>query len=162
MMSFSELAASISRSTALRARDSSILRELQLGNSRSSFDVPFGRWFFADASPRRDNSELSCFENTQVWSVIDIRLVCRIDFFSLLLLKSKVKALIAMVLPSHYSQFLLFSESPMISPNFLNHRVIHQNLVEHVDDQERFQEYSCSLVCFAAFQLRGQAFLNSR
>ena len=39
-----------------------------------------------------------------------MRLVCRMDFFSvsLLLLKSKVKVLIAMVLRSHYSQFPSF------------------------------------------------------
>ena len=44
-------------------------------------------------------------------------------------------------------------------PNFLNLCVILQDLVEHVDDQKRFQEYSyslsLSLVYFAAFQLRG-------
>ena len=38
--------------------------------------------------------------------------------------KRKVKVLIAKVLRSHYSQFLRFSESPMMSPNFLNHCVI--------------------------------------
>ena len=69
------------------------------------------------------------------WLVIDIRLICRLDFFSLLLLKDKVKVLIAMVLRSHYSQFLLFSESPVVLQNVWNHCVIHQNLVEHVDDQ---------------------------
>ena len=42
-----------------------------------------------------------------------------------------------MDLRSHFSQFLLFSESPMMSPNFLNHCVIHQDLVEHVDDQKK-------------------------
>ena len=59
-------------------------------------------------------------------------------FFVLLLLKSKVKALFAMVLRSHCSQFLLLSESPMMSPNCLNHRVIHQDFVEHVDNQKTF------------------------
>ena len=49
-----------------------------------------------------------------------------------------------------------------MSPKFLNRCVIHQNLVENVDDQKRFQEYSYSLVHFPAFQLRGWAFLNSR
>ena len=71
--------------------------------------------------------------------VIDMRLICRQDFFSLFSLKSKVNVLIAIVLRSHYSQFLLFSWWPMISPNFLNHCVIHQNFVEHVDDQKTFQ-----------------------
>ena len=33
----------------------------------------------------------------------------------------------------------------MMASNFLNHCVIHQDLVEHVDDQKRFQEYSYSL-----------------
>ena len=69
----------------------------------------------------------------------DIRLVCRPDFFSSLFLKSKVKVLFAMVLRSHYSQLLLLSESLMMLPNFLNHCVIHQDLVEHVDNQKRFQ-----------------------
>ena len=115
---------------------------------------------FADASPRRDNPELSCHLSTQVqipkaWLVIDMRLICRLDFFSLLL-KSKVKVLIAMILRSHYSQIpsLLISPRhhqrfPMVLPNFLNHCVIHENLVEHVDDQKRFQGYSYSLVYFA-------------
>ena len=55
-------------------------------------------------------------------------------FLSLLILKSKVKVLTAMVLRYHCSQFLLFSESPLMSPNFLSHCVIHQDLVEHVDN----------------------------
>ena len=82
-------------------------------------------------------------------------------FLSLLLLKSKVKVLIARVLRSHYSQFLLYSESSISSAipdgvaKFLESCVIHQDLVEHVDDQKRFREYSYSLVYFAAFQLRG-------
>ena len=43
-----------------------------------------------------------------------------------------------MVLHSHFSQFLLFSEYPIMSPNFLNHCIIHQILVEHVDNQKTF------------------------
>ena len=31
---------------------------------------------------------------------------------------------------------------------------IHQDLVEHVDNQERFQEYSYRVVYLAAFQFR--------
>ena len=64
MRSFSELVASISWSTAIRARDSSLLRKLLLENSRSSFEIPFSQGIFADASPRRDNSELSCHLST--------------------------------------------------------------------------------------------------
>ena len=75
------------------------------------------------------------------WLVIDTRLIYRQDSRFLLLLKSKVKVSFAMVLRSHYSQFLLFSESPMMSSNFLNRCVIHQHLVEHVDNQKRFQRY---------------------
>ena len=44
---------------------------------------------------------------------------------------------------------------PMVLPNFLNNCTIHQDPVEHVDNQKCFQEYSYSLVYFAAFQLRG-------
>ena len=52
MRSFSELVASISWSAAIRARDSSLLRKLHLGNSRSSIEIPLGQGIFADASPR--------------------------------------------------------------------------------------------------------------
>ena len=159
LRSFSELVASISWSTAIRARDSSLLRKLLIGNSRSSFEIPFGQGIFADAAPRADNSELSCHLRTSphTQGMVSHRhktfLSSRL-FLSSLLLKSKVKVLIAMILSSHFSQ-CLFSESSEMSPNFLNHCVIYQNLVEHVDDQKRFQEYSYSLVYFAAFQLRG-------
>ena len=47
---------------------------------------------------------------SKIWSVTDIRLICRLDFVSSLLLKSKVKVLIAMVFRSHCSQSF-FSES---------------------------------------------------
>ena len=65
--------------------------------------------------------------------------------------KSKVKALVAMVLHSHFSQFLLFSESPMMLPNFLNHCTIIQVLFGQVDNQKRFLENSYPFVYFAAF-----------
>ena len=43
-----------------------------------------------------------------------------------------------MVLRSHFSQFLLFSLFPLVLPNFLNHCVIHHELVEHIDNQKTF------------------------
>ena len=75
--------------------------------------------------------------------------------FVLLLPENKIKVLAAMVLRFRFSQFFLFSEYPIMSPNLLNHCVIHQDLVEHVDHQKRFLEYSNLLVYFAALQLRG-------
>ena len=71
---------------------------------------------------------------------IDIRIICRPDFFVLLLPKNKMEVLTAMVLRIHLSQFLLFSQYPIMSPNFLNHCVIHQDFVEHVDNQNCFLE----------------------
>ena len=53
----------------------------------------------------------------------------------MLIPKNKIKVLTAVVLRSHFSQFLLFSEYPIMSPNFLNHYVIQQDLVEHVDNE---------------------------
>ena len=67
-----------------------------------------------------------------------------------------------MVLRSHSSQFLLFSEFPMVLPNLLNHCVIPQALVGQVDNQKRFREYSYPLVYFTAFPIRGKAFWNSK
>ena len=67
-----------------------------------------------------------------------------------------------MVVRSHFSQFLLFSEFPMVLPNFVNHCVNPQTLVGQVDNQKRFQEFSYPLVYFAAFSIRGWAFWNSR
>ena len=43
----------------------------------------------------------------------------------------------------------------MMLPNFLNHCVNPLALVGQVNDQKRFQEYSYSLVYFAAFSIRG-------
>ena len=48
------------------------------------------------------------------WLVIDIRQFLSSRIFPLLLPKSKVKVLVAIVLRSHFSQFLLFSESQMM------------------------------------------------
>ena len=130
-----------------------LLRKLLLGNSRFSSEIVFGRGIFADAYPKRDNSELSCLEREHF---PPFRL------FVLLFPKSNVKVLVAMVLRSHSSQFLLFSEFPMVLPNLLNHCVIPQALVGQVDSQKRFREYSYPLVYFTAFPIRGKAFWNSK
>ena len=148
-------------------RDSSLLRKLQLGNSRSSFEIPFGQGILQmhlrGKITRNCHAAMSTSPNTHGMVSHGHKTYLSSGLFlSLLLLKSKVKVLIAMVLRSHNSQFLLFSESLMMSPNFWNHCVIHQDLVEHVDIQKRFQEYSYSLLYFAVFQLRGKAFLNSK
>ena len=117
-----------------------------VGNSRFSSEILIGQGI-TDASPKRDNSELSCLLNTSpnTQGMVSHRhktcLSCR--RFTSLVLKSKAKVLIAMVLRSHYSHFLLFSESPTSSA-----------IPTGVD--------SYSLLYFAAFQLRGSAFLNSR
>ena len=44
-----------------------------------------------------------------------------------------------MVVHSLFPQFLLFYESPMMLPNFLNHHVIPQVLVGQIDTQKTFQ-----------------------
>ena len=51
----------------------------------------------------------------------------------------------------------------MMLPNFLNHYVILQDLVEQVCRQQRFHNFSYLLVYFAALYIRGSAsFWNSR
>ena len=45
---------------------------------------------------------------------------------------------------------------------FFDHCAIHPDLIESVDNQKRFQEYSYCLVNFAALQLHDKVFLNSR
>ena len=60
-----------------------------------------------------------------------------------------------MVLDFHFSQFLLFSESPMILPNSLRYSVIRQDLVEQVGNHERFLEYAHPLAYFGAISVRG-------
>ena len=87
---------------------------------------------------------------------------CRPDFVLSLSEKNKVKELVASPLHSHFSQFLLFSESTMMMPNFLNHCVIRQALVVQVDNQQRFREYPDPFVYLAAFWTRGWALWNSR
>ena len=118
MRSVSELVASISWSTATRARDSPLLRKFQLGNSWHSSEIPFGQGILQMhlrvEITRNCHASWVQVQIPKEWWVIDIRLTSRLDFFSLLL-KSKVKVLIEIVLRSHYSQFLLFSESPTSS-----------------------------------------------
>ena len=48
----------------------------------------------------------------------------------------------------------------MMLLNFLNHCVIFQALVRQVDNEKRFRDFSYPLVYFAAFWIRGQAFLE--
>ena len=48
----------------------------------------------------------------------------------------------------------------MMSPNVLSHSAIHQDLVEHVDNQQRFQIDSYSLVYFAAVPTSRLGFLE--
>ena len=65
-----------------------------------------------------------------------------------------------MVLRFHFSQFLLFSESLMLTPIFLDHRVIHQDLVEHVDTQKRFQGILISSRVFRSIAISRLGFLE--
>ena len=106
MGSFSELVASISWSTAIHdpALNFRLVRE------------------FCGCFSEGDNSELSCHSstspNTQDMVSHRHKTFLSSRLFSLLLLKSKVMVLIAMVLRSHFSQFLLFSESFDIISDF--------------------------------------------
>ena len=61
---------------------------------------------------------------------------------------------------SQFSQLLLFSEFPMVLPNFANHFVIHQVLVEHVDNQKRFLDYSYSLLFICSIPSSPLSFLD--
>ena len=90
------------------------LRKLLLGNSRSNSEILFGHGIlqmhlWGDIT-RNCHATWVQVQIPTAWLVIDIRLICRLDFFSLSV-KSKEKISIAMVLRSHYSQFLLFSKS---------------------------------------------------
>ena len=69
--------------------------------------------------------------------------------------EKQAKVLVAMFFHSRFSQFLLFSESPMMLSNFMNHYVILQALVGQADNQKRFREYSYPLMYFAAFWILG-------
>ena len=71
----------------------------------------------------------------RTWFVIDIRLICR-------LLICRLNFLLA----------LTEEQGKGIALTFLNSIcVIHQDLVEYVDDHKRSQEYSYLLVYFAVF-----------
>ena len=88
------------------------------------------------------------------WLVIDMRQFLSSRLFSLALTDKQGKGI-----DCHGSSLSLFSIPSLLRipdglPNFLNHYIIPQDLVEHVDNQQRFQECSYSLVYFAAFQLR--------
>ena len=148
------------------------LRKLVLGNSRSSSEILFGQGN-TDGSPSGDNSELSCHfsasPNTQGMVSQRHKTYLSSKRFLLALSEKQGKGT-----DCNGSSLPLFSISyfcqnprhrqrfPIVLPNFLNNCVILQDLVEHVDDQKRFQQKSYSLVYFAAFHLRGQAFSNSR
>ena len=84
------------------------------------------------------------------WWVTDLRRLLSSRLFSFSFSENKVKVLVAMALHSHFSLFLLFSESPMMLPNFLNHYVILQVLVGQIDDQKRFREHLYHPVYLAA------------
>ena len=74
--------------------------------------------------------------------------------------ESKAKVLIVMVLNFHFSQFLLFSDSPMTLPNSLNYCVVRQDHLGQVGNQKHLRKYSYPLVYFAAFSIHRQVFLK--
>ena len=166
MRSFSELVASISWSTVILARDSSLLRKLQLGNSRSSFEIPFGQGIL-HMHPRGEITRNCHATWVQVripkaCVVIDMRLILSSRLFLLAFSEKQGKRywLQWLFAPTDLNSF--FSQNPrhhhrflMVLSNFLNHCVVLQDLVEPVDNQKRFQEYSYYHMYFAAFQFRG-------
>ena len=143
---------------AKRAWDSSPLSKPLFGSLQSSSKIPCGRRICPDATPRKE--KLNC--HTTLSTSLNIpgmighrhKTIPVIETFPLLLPKSKVKVLVAVVLRSHLSQFLRSSVFLMV-PNFLNQCVIPQALVGQIDNQKRFREYSHPLVHFAAFSIRG-------
>ena len=149
MRSFSELVASISWSTAIRARDSSLCANfnLEIHDPALKFRLvmEFLQMHLRGEITRNSHAAWVQVQTPTAWLVIDIRQICRLDFLSLLLRKSKVNCN-RFFAPTSLNSF--FSQNPrhhqrfaMVLPNFLNHCVIHQDLVEHVDNQECFQEY---------------------
>ena len=82
------------------------------------------------------HATLSARPNTRGMVSHRLKTISVVQTFSLSLFsESNVKALVAMVLHYHFSQFLLLSESPMMLPNFLNRCIILQALVGQVDNQ---------------------------
>ena len=89
------------------------------------------------------------------WLVIDTRLICHLDFFSLLLTDKQGKGN-----DCNDSSLPLFSipsvlRIPDDAAKFLESLCNSSDLVEHVDNRKRFREYSRPLVYLAAFWIRG-------
>ena len=90
------------------------------------------------------------------WRAIDLRQCLSSRLFSFTLPEKQGKGVwLQQFFTSTFLNSFLFSELPMMLPNFLNHYVIPQALDGQVDNQKRFREYSYPLVCFAAFWIRG-------
>ena len=139
MRSSSDLAASISlihckASMAFFAQTSTRQFTMQLWNSVWSGNFP--RCISEEGQLGFIMPHLSASPNTRgmVSHKFETSSVVQTHFLSFP--ESKLGVLIAMVLRSHCSQFLLFSESSMVLPNFFNHHVIPQNLVEQADNQK--------------------------
>ena len=143
------------------------LRKLLLGNSRSSSEILFGHGV-TDASTSGDDSESSCHLSTSpnTQGMVSHRHKTHLSSrrFLLDLTEKQGKGIdcngFSLPLFSIPRFLRILQRFPMVLPNFLNNCLIHQDLVEHVDNQKHFQEYSYSLMYFAAFQLRGSACLN--
>ena len=83
-----------------------------------------------------------------------------VQIFSLAFPENLSKSIVCNGSSLPLSQFLLFSEFPMMLPNILNHCMILQAVVGQVGNQ-RFQGYSYLLVYFAASWIRRRTFCNS-
>ena len=140
-----------------------LLRKLLLGNSRSSSEFRLVRELQMQIRVEMTRNCHTTWVQVQIPKaslVIDIRLICRRDVLSSLLLKSKVKVLIAM-----------FFSLPLFSiPSFLRNANGIANFLESLCNSSRsrracwksktFPGKLISLVYFAVFQLRGSAFSN--
>ena len=97
MRSFSELVASISWSTAILERDSSLLRKLQLGNSRSSFEIPFGQGILQmhlqGEITRNCHATWVQVRIPKPWLVIDMKLILSSRLFLLALTEKQGKSI---------------------------------------------------------------------
>ena len=150
-------------STATRVWDSSPSSKPLFGSSQSSWKFSivgeFSQMHLRGRMTRNCHATWSTSPNTNGMASHGLKRISVVQTFSSAYPEKQGKTI---VLHSHFSQFLLFSESPMMLPSVLSHCVIHQALVGQVDNQKRFREYSYPLVKIAAFQLRSKAFLNSR